>query len=98
MNRLVAKQFDQIDAAISDVRELMAEVREAMQKQQETRDELLMENWGSKKELATLHRMARDYERLESENTKLRGMLDDFRDRLGRVLACTKALRGEFQP
>lgn len=92
MNPMVRKQFDQIATLLEDVRTLLADQTDAIDRQHEDKDDLLQEQWGYRKEIATLKRLAEDYDVLDVENQTLLGDRDKLRAHLARILTYAKAL------
>lgn len=92
MNPMVRKQFDQLASLLEDVRAFLEDQKDTIDRQHEDKDDLVQEQWGHKKEIATLNRLAEDYDALDTENETLREERDKLRSHIDRILSYAKAL------
>ena len=96
MNPLIQKQFQDIEDSIDGIRYAFARLQKDAQHQQDQRDKLLQELWSKRKELASLNRLAEDYDSVEAKAQQYEAQKRELRERLRRVLDSLKALRSEF--
>ena len=98
MNSLVHSQLQEIQRQTEALRRAVAGVKSRQALATQDHERLLQEQWRLKKEMATLQRVSDDYDDLMAENKRLDETIGDVRNRLRKVLACTKALVAEYKP
>ena len=97
MNPMIAAQMDQIHQALGQLDELLGKTLDYARHQGNVREELQKENWSHRRELATMQTAVKDYDTLEAENERLRGLLAELSVRLHGVLEQTKTLSDAFR-
>ncbi len=98
MNPLIQSQLTEINRQVQALRDAVAQANEKDALHAQDQERTQQEQWRYRKEIATLQRIAKDYDALETENDRLTDLNHDVRNRLRRILACTKALTAEFKP
>jgi hypothetical protein len=97
MNPMVRSYLEQIQGTLADLEEAASDQKRLLDKEREKRDKLLQRYWSRQKEITVLGQGREDYEALSEENRKLREVHSIFREHLGRLLECTKALGTELR-
>ena len=97
MNPLVLTQVKEINRQIEALRSALANHKAKLEQTADDRERLLKETWRERKEVATLQRMAQDYDALDAENKHLKETVSELQDRLRQVLTHLKALAAEFR-
>ncbi len=97
MNPLIRAQLKQIEQALDGLQGVLTHQRDAREKDGEAHEQLLRQYWSRGKELATVRDTLEDFEDLKAENDRLNATHKELRERLGKVLDCTKTLSGELR-
>ena len=94
MNPILQKQFDTLEAQISELREVLEANTLELQKQHVEKSDLLQEQWRQRKQLTTLNRIADDFDGVDEKNQRYREERKEIRDDLSKIMNLAKALRG----
>ena len=97
MNKLVSAQLKQIENAAEQLHNALQSASQQIKTHEEAHERLLQQYWNSGKEMAVLGETAKGYEALQQQNDILRQAQLELKERLGRVLAYSKALISEFR-
>ena len=92
MNPIVAQQIRQITQRIQELHGILDERQDHARQQLEQIETLRLEQFRMRKELATVKRLAEDYDALNEETERLRAQHAELRESLTKILGWTKAL------
>jgi hypothetical protein len=98
MHPLLEAKIEQLDRQLDALHETFKASREELAKQHKEKEELLQEQWRQRKHMATLDRLAKDYDALEAENKRFQSERKRIRDGLRAILKLTKSLRNGQRP
>jgi lipopolysaccharide biosynthesis regulator YciM len=96
MNPLIEQQLKQIRALVEDLGGLLRETQQQLEEKQKAYLKLTQEYWSRGSKIAVLDRNEEEYQVLLEENDRFKKQKKELRERLERVLSCTKALQAEF--
>ena len=97
MNPLIHKQFEQIHAGLSEIRELLSVSRKEIRNERERRETLIQQHWRESKENVTLSDMVDDYSELQKQNEKYRLQRTELQEHLKKILSFTRAISSEIR-
>jgi len=92
LNEILRDYLKQIDAAIDDVGETLAEQSRRLREQREAREKTLKDLWSRQRQLTTLQQDRARFDELQAENERLKQREEVLRERLRSVMKQTKAL------
>jgi Mg2+ and Co2+ transporter CorA len=98
MNPLVVQKIKQITKAIEDLKAELMEAQEQLENLTEVRNELQKKNWTQAKEIAVFKERLEELTDLRHENKRLIEHIQEFEQRLQRILEYAEALEAEFRP
>ena len=98
MNPLVSQKIKQITKAVEDLKGELIEAQEQLENLTEIRNELQKKNWGQAKEIAVFKERLDELTDLRHENKRLIERIQEFEQRLQRILEYAEALEAEFRP
>ena len=97
MNPLLLKRLETLEKQISRIEASVQAKTIDVQKQHEEKARLLEEQWGQRKRMNTLNRIAEDYDELDKEVEAYREERGEIRRTLEQILTRTRALRAEYR-
>ena len=98
MNPLVSQKIKQITKAVEDLKGELIEAQEQLENLTEIRNELQKKNWAQAKEIAVFKERLDELTDLRHENKRLIDRIQEFEQRLQRILEYAEALEAEFRP
>jgi methyl-accepting chemotaxis protein len=98
MNPLVSQKIKQITKAVEDLKGELIEAQEQLENLTEIRNELQKKNWAQAKEIAVFKERLDELTDLRHENKRLIERIQEFEQRLQRILEYAEALEAEFRP